>query len=1123
MTSSSYPRHLLSVFLPARSSGRATASTTSSQILLSRGVAALDPEQTDCSVSTFAAPLVTILENASVHILYVGPSSAPEVTRLTAERPARFEMDPLERNGADDTEALAVTDDANAPLRPKASPRSTPSISARSSFSFGSASEQSAPGTPSSEDGSPIRGRTLARVPAHERPEPRAMTRLQAGPNVADLDSVVMRQRLMSRDLCEEPDDIDGSYIEPLPYERFRSSLSEELHKVVTSDSSIDLTNFGGHRDTFALFGLRRKPIKGPELPGSFFQRLLKYINFSDYKTVRLSCRCWSAGITRARPVVMPSVYRLPAELLEKVYACLSPIDLNASRRSCRAWMIGSLEERLLTRVLKEGGWWRAAKADMDLYEEIKGHRTPDSINEEWLLSKRLATECSLQPNWTGNGLTKSLLSASGSDSVHESMVLTSKTDFSELSAGYYPHLHRRSTFRHGSAVHFTVSVCGKFVLVTEGCLIYIYSLRDSSNHSHVYGGHLSPVTTVVCPHRVLAVSMDTSSQRFAVAALLEGRVGLVCDLREKTPLSSKRHSTPQGVSNLARDCRSSNYSSLSSGDPLLTEAASPYQYTTIRSNHSDIALARAIPESSLSEVQGPSDVLTSWGGNAHFLAPEADPYRNHSANTAHIPPETDSRSIGSSTHTDYMPLKSGIRAIYRNLCSVQDPPRSVAICPQRRCVAFGCSAGIELHWIDALTGQDLNRWFPLTAPSDFLYFLPPRPGVDSAKKLRLISSPCHPREKEGLWAKFFPETSTTLGGHHGMTWDEWWSEPSTRDNAWRRSAWCDHYRAVPISDGWSVLFIDPAEGNLCLGSDAPLGARVTKLTRRFVFKGPSESGKPVIPNVYAAGGELRWGVRVAVGYEEAIWLFVVPPDVLFDADSKTAEVQEEQDDDDADEGEENLVIEGIRIGHMQGLVDLAVDTSGGDLTIWSFAADGMAYVWQLAGRSQAVKKRVVLQDGTVRPQVDADGDTYMSNTSQRAMHFDGAEPVRPTYPGFSCLPPCPQQPTHDLLFGLQSRVIDHGHLVDRDGDITMLDAAAEDEGYVSGEDDDDENGNGRAGRRPFAIHASPLWDRWSDGDAEWVPDYLAQRGAAGIEEGDEGLAGDVLELTRLEVEVLCG
>jgi hypothetical protein len=45
-------------------------------------------------------------------------------------------------------------------------------------------------------------------------------------------------------------------------------------------------------------------------------------------------------------------------------------------------------------------------------------------------------------------------------------------------------------------------------------------------------------------------------------------------------------------------------------------------------------------------------------------------------------------------------------KSTYRNICSEEDPPRSVAICPQRRCVAFGCHGGIELHcqlWLSPL------------------------------------------------------------------------------------------------------------------------------------------------------------------------------------------------------------------------------------------------------------------------------------------------------------------------------------------------------------------------------------------------------------------------------------
>lgn len=915
------------------------------------------------------------------------------------------------------------------------------------------------------------------------------MTRLQSGPNVGHLDSSTMRQRILSQDLSNEPEDVDYCYMEPLPFERFRFSLSEELHRASTFDSSIDLTNFGGHRDTFAILGLHRMQIQAPELPAAFFQRLLHYLDFEEYLAVRLSCHCWSAGITLARPLMMPPVCQLPTEILEKVYACLSPVDLNAARHTCRAWMIGSLEERLLKKVLKQGGWWRAAKADMELHEELNGHRTDDSINEEWLLSKRLATECSLRLDWTGNGISQDLPSLLDRRFNRAGIVLASEIDFSELSTGHHPS-HMENT-QHGSAVHFTVSVCCKFLLVTDGSLIHIYALRDSVLTSQPHGGHLSPVTTVICPHRVLAVSMDTSSNRFAVAALLEGRVGLVCDLHENALSSSRRRSTTQALSSFTRECGPSTYSSASSGEPLVTEASSPHKYSTIRTSSDDRALARTFAEASLPEVHGARDIRTSWRMDDPLVSPEPG------------------LSQGSSTKTGYIPLESGIRYIYHNLCSADDSPRSVAICPQRRCVAFGCSAGIELHWIDALTGQDLNRWFPLTVPSEFLYFLPPRPGVDSAKKLRLISSACHPKEKEELGRRFFPCVSTDAAGDQDMTWDEGLSDPNAWDNMWRGSGWCDHYRAVPISDGWNVLFTDTAQGNLCLGTDAPPGGGATKLVRRFIFQGPTEFGETIVPRVYTAGSELRWGVRVVAGYEEVIWLFVVPPDIFFGHQDKTAERQ------DANGLEEPTRIQGVKIGDMQGLVDLAVDTSCGSLTIWSLAVNGMAYVWQIAGRNQSVEKKIVLKDGTVTAMKDADGDTYMFN--QAAVHFDGATPLPPTRTGdTTCLDPSLQPSTHIFLPQFHDHVIHHECATE---DTAMPDAGAwEDEGYASGGDDNN-NELMQAGGT-FAIHAPPLWGRWSEEDADWVPDYLAEMGGD-IE--DEGLGVDVLELTRLEVEILCG
>ena len=928
-----------------------------------------------------------------------------------------------------------------------------------------------------------------------------------------------MQQRLLSRDLTAEPEGMFDSLREPLPLgtELFPSSLSEELYRAATWDKSIDLDRFIDHRDTFAILELRHQQDCRLALPAKFFRTLSSYIDFETYLALRLSCRCWSAAITTARPVVWPAVSYLPAEVLESIYGYLSPIDFNSARHTCRAWMIASLDTRLLDSMLEQGSWSAGAQADM----ELRGLRSPRTfVNDEWLSSKRLATECSFQPGWTGNGLA---VMPSDDDAPRKCLNLTSETDFTDLSNGYTS-LDKENQV---ASPLFTVSVCNRYLLVSEGCVVYIYSIQNGPKASHAYGGHFAALTTIVCPHRVLAVSMDTSGGRFAVAALMEGRSGLVCDLREG--LQTRTRSSSQASSTPTPAFKPFVYSAGPSAEDLDTGEASSrifyeHEYLRFRGSYpSDRALARAIAESTMPEIHGANSLhRSSW--------------------TIGDPQTALSAISGAALNgpvAGFLPIESGPRSLYRNLCSVEDPPRSVAICPQRRCIAFGCSTGIELHWVDALTGHDLNRWFPLTAPSDFLYFLPPRPGVDSAKKLRLISSACHPKEREGLHGRFFPGNREVK--RQGMSWDEGLADPTRWDNAWRGSGWCDHYRAVPVSDGWNVLFTDPESGALCLGSDAPPGAGSTKLVRRFMFVGPVEENRDiVVPRVYKSGGELRWGVRVVVAYGEAVWLFVVPPDEFGNRD------QEQHSDDDFNAFEAHELremepkgINGIQIGNVPGLVDLAVDSTAGGLTIWAFAADGMAYVWEIASRRRPILKRVVLRDGTVRPEIDGEGDCYMRESFDpcgafnQAALFDGS--------GSASIGEAKSR----------TRVVDKDNLstisfkqkwnLDQGGDTVMLDAFLPhsstansypeeedpnenddaDSGYASGSDTDEDDEFIQAGG-VFAINVPPLWGRWSDdeNDDEWVPEYLRRWGG---ETEDEGLGVDLLGVGRVEVEILCG
>lgn len=235
---------------------------------------------------------------------------------------------------------------------------------------------------------------------------------------------------------------------------------------------------------------------------------------------------------------------------------------------------------------------------------------------------------------------------------------------------------------------------------------------------------------------------------------------------------------------------------------------------------------------------------------------------------------------------------------VYRNVCTDNDPPISVAISPIRRCVAFGCQGGVELYWIDPQTNQSLNRWFPLVKPSEHLYFLPPRRHMDSESRLRLISSASF-TGANGAEDEASPSTTTSMPSSAvaaGSRITAWFTLASSRNflsptppqSAYRQAHTLDHSQALPLGDGHHILFLDNATGLLCLGADKPLGS-VHRLSRKFVFAPPVQTQRfeSKVPTVYAAtstadlgcGG--GGGLRVVAAYGDEVTLYSVPADAL--------------------------------------------------------------------------------------------------------------------------------------------------------------------------------------------------------------------------------------------------
>ncbi|KAK3167785.1 hypothetical protein OEA41_004231 [Lepraria neglecta] len=172
---------------------------------------------------------------------------------------------------------LTSPKDRNSPIRSQVSPRSTPSGSIYGSIPHSPSTEQADSNACPSSQQSPIRGRTLTLNPSANREDSRSRTSssLQANARFFGFDDSLAYQRLLSRDLTAEPDEIFNSIKELLPFgvERLRSSRSEELYKAATWEtweSSVDVTHFGEHRDTFAILGLRHLQDRRLTFPPAF-------------------------------------------------------------------------------------------------------------------------------------------------------------------------------------------------------------------------------------------------------------------------------------------------------------------------------------------------------------------------------------------------------------------------------------------------------------------------------------------------------------------------------------------------------------------------------------------------------------------------------------------------------------------------------------------------------------------------------------------------------------------------------------------------------------------------------------------------------------------------------------
>ncbi|KAJ6093347.1 hypothetical protein N7486_008636 [Penicillium sp. IBT 16267x] len=627
-----------------------------------------------------------------------------------------------------------------------------------------------------------------------------------------------------------------------------------------------------------------------------------------------------------------------PAEILLQIYSLLTPRDFDNARRTCSQWMRVSLNKDLLASMLKRAGWWDAWQQDSTTQ---RIYRNPSSYESEvWRMSKRFATECLLSGQRT-------IFEKSG-------FVETGSVDFSQLARSLPRTKSRGATAfqdrNSHSASTFSVSSCGKYLLATIGSVVYVFRLVDkkcrSMSSAELADSNVVPITSISCPFEVLSATIDTTTSPFVIAALLRNRAGMVCDL---------------DVSN---------------------------------TTHGVAATAGSVDEASESLSSKPSK---------HNLY--AMPTTTHS--TPHY---------------------------FYNICTEDHPPRTIALCPGRRCVAFGCAGGIEIHWVDEATHTDQRRHFPMSQPSEILHFLPnsPKPPTE----MRLISSLAGPGVHECACRQ------SPLPDHPKKCQFNFLSDsrsrnpPNNSSLSLVRVTHCHHYRAMPINDGYHIIFIEPRTGLLCIGSDAPIGGP-TSVTRAFVCVPPNQKVMTTrqpetrVPTAFAVVSDLRWGLRVIAAYQDRIILYSIPLDVL-NIVRKERERQSDgvmgdnpardwsTDSEEIRHRRENLIqnangdwefllsarskpapmiwpfkVYGKEIGHMDNIVELALQSSNGGARIWAFGSSGSARIFDIDTSTSQYQTTPTTTPTMKLVTLGSDGSIVSATISERGLL--GAVPVSMT------------------------------------------------------------------------------------------------------------------------------
>jgi hypothetical protein len=354
----------------------------------------------------------------------------------------------------------------------------------------------------------------------------------------------------------------------------------------------------------------------------------------------------------------------LPTELLQAIYDHLSPLDYNAARHTCIAWMTSSLNLEILAEQLKRGGWWSGASSKAMLLK---------SWQQAWPISGYFARECALSGAWTGQGL------SSSSEAHYNPMIESCLADFGPFLESNPATDDQQSGF----AQLYATSTCGRYAIMTSGSEIYTYEIE---------GRALRLLTRTSCERPVLTVTINVTSERFVIAAILEGRIGLYIDM-----LSKSEHLVASSPWESAGTLNNTSTALAPIMDLGMGDGAGASEVPV--GDLDELSLnAGSVGESSFLHQSVGIATQQTWAEYFHSPRAHLRGIRRLPASRNGVWPSAlnfNEKGNGKKAEAKSLP-----QIVYRNACTENDPPISIAISPTRQCVAFGCKAGVELYWV---------------------------------------------------------------------------------------------------------------------------------------------------------------------------------------------------------------------------------------------------------------------------------------------------------------------------------------------------------------------------------------------------------------------------------------